>query len=136
MAEETKSFLGTGWGFPPTFNKGINTVEILSGEEDIQNSLKVLLSTAVGERLMHPNFGCDLSKLLFEPLDTTLKAYMKDLIADSILIFEPRIKMNDIQLKAKTEEGYILITIDYTVRSTNSRTNLVYPYYLKEGTNL
>ena len=136
MSEDNNSFLGTGWAFPPTFQKWANSVEMLSGEEDIQNSLKILLSTEVGERIMHPTFGCDLSKLLFEPLDTTLKAYMKNLISDSILYFEPRIKMNDVKLEAKTEEGYIQITVEYTVRSTNSRNNIVYPYYLKEGTNL
>ena len=131
-----KLFLGTGWAFPPAFRKGSNTVDLLSGEEDIQNSLKVLLSTEVGERIMHPTFGCDLSKLLFEPLDTTLKAYIKNLISDAILYFEPRIKMNDVKLEANTDEGYIQITVEYTVRSTNSRNNIVYPYYLKEGTNL
>ncbi len=131
-----ESFLGTGWAFPPTFRKGINSVDMLTGEEDIKNSLHVILSTEVGERLMHPTYGCELSKLLFEPLDTTLRTYVKNLIKEAILYFETRIKLKDVLLEANVEEGYIQITVDYTVKTTNSRNNIVYPYYLNEGSNI
>ena len=130
------SFLGTGWGFPPAFVKGKNTVKTTSDVEDIQSSLEILLSTGIGERVMQPTYGCDLKKLLFEPLDTSLKAYMKNLIKNAILYHEPRIKLNDVVLEDKPLEGLIEITLEYTIRTTNSRYNYVYPFYKNEGTNI
>jgi len=129
-------FLGTGWGFPPTFNKAGRCVEMISDEEDINSSLDILLSTSLGERVMQPTYGCDMKRLLFEPLDTSLKAYIKDLIKNAILYFESRIKLDNIVLVDKQDEGLLVITLEYTVRATNSRYNFVYPYYLGEGSNI
>jgi phage baseplate assembly protein W len=132
-----QSFFGTGWDFPPTFVKGTSSVKMISDEQDIQSSLEILLSTRIGERIMQPTYGCELTKLLFEPLDTTLKAYLKDLINDAILYHEPRIILNDVKLEiADPNLGIIEITLDYTIASTNTRYNYVYPFYLSEGTNL
>ena len=137
MAEENESFLGTGWGFPPNFVKGLNSVELISDEEDIRSSLEILLSTRIGERIMQPTYGCELTKLLFEPIDIALTAYIKDLINDAILYHEPRIVLNDVILDiSDSEEGIVEITLDYTITSTNSRYNYVYPFYLNEGTNI
>ena len=137
MAEQNESFLGTGWSFPPNFVKGLNSVEMISDEEDIRSSLEILLSTRIGERIMQPTYGCELSKLLFEPIDTTLRAYIKDLIKDAVLYHEPRIILNNVTLDASyAVEGILQITLDYTIASTNSRYNYVYPFYLSEGTNI
>jgi uncharacterized protein len=137
MAEISKSFLGTGWGFPPMFNVASNGVSMLSDEDDIHSSLQILLSTRPGERVMLPKYGCNLDEMIFEPLTTTFKTYMKDLIKTAILYFEPRIDVNNIALDDTEElEGRILIKVEYTVRSTNSRFNFVYPYYKKEGTEI
>jgi phage baseplate assembly protein W len=130
-----KSFLGTGWSFPPVFDKISGTVQLVSEEEDIAQSLQVLLSTRPGERVMQPGFGCNLDIMLFEPITTTLIAYVKDLIQTAVLYFEPRIDMDAVNINTvQAEEGLILIELQYTVLSTNSRYNLVYPYYLDEGT--
>lgn len=129
-------FLGRGWGFPPEFNKNKATVEMLSDEEDINSSLEILFSTTIGERIMQPKYGTNLKNLLFAPIDTSLRAYIKDLIETAILYFEARIKLDDIILEAKQEEGILLITLEYTIQSTNSRYNFVYPFYINEGTNL
>jgi phage baseplate assembly protein W len=85
---------------------------------------------------MQPTCGCDLKKLLFEPLDTSLKAYMKNLIKNAIFYHEPRIKLDDVILEDKPLEGAIEITLEYMVRTTNSRYNYVYPFYKNEGTNI
>lgn len=132
MAEQ-RSFLGTGWGFPPTFRRGTRGVDMTSDEDDIRSSLEILLSTEVGERVMQPRYGCNLDRLLFEPVDTTLQAYMKDLIRTAILYFESRIILDDVTLEPQPEEGRIDINIDYTIASTNTRNNLVYPFYVNEG---
>jgi phage baseplate assembly protein W len=131
------SFLGTGWGFPPEFSNKSNQVGLLSDEDDIRSSLQILLSTRQGERVMLPDYGCNLDELVFESLTTTFKTYIKDLIATAILYYEPRIDVNKIDLDDSAEtEGKILISIDYTIRSTNSRYNFVYPFYLNQATEL
>ncbi|PPL00694.1 GPW/gp25 family protein [Parapedobacter indicus] len=132
-----KSFLGTGWSFPPQFDNEGGSVEMLSDGEDIRSSLEILLSTRPGERVMLPNYGCNLDELLFEPLTTTMKTYMKDLIQTAILYHEPRIAVDKIELIDTGEmEGRILINIEYTIRSTNSRFNYVFPFYIQEGTEV
>jgi uncharacterized protein len=137
MAEISKSFLGTGWGFPPSFTIDGNGADMLSDADDIQSSLQILLSTRPGERVMLPKYGCNLDEMIFEPLTTTFKTYMKDLIKNAILYFEPRIDVNQIELDDTGElEGRILVKVEYTIRSTNSRFNFVYPYYKKEGTEI
>lgn len=134
---EEKSFLGTGWNFPPTFNKASASIEMISNEEDIRSSLEILLSTRIGERIMQPTFGCEMTRLLFESINATLKTYIKDLINDAILYHEPRIILNDLDLiEVDPESGLVEVIIDYTITSTNTRNNYVYPFYKYEGTNI
>ena len=137
MAKIIKSFLGTGWGFPPAFSNKTSDVGMLSDVDDIQSSLEILLTTRPGERVMRPDYGCNLDELVFEPLTTTFKTYIKDLISTAILYYEPRIEVNSIDLDDTGElEGRILIVIDYTVSATNTRFNFVYPFYKNEATDL
>ena len=132
-----KSFLGTGWGFPPTFSKETLQVEMLSDEADIQSSLEILLSTRQGERIMLHKYGCNLDEMVFEPMTTTFKTYIKDMIQTAILYYEPRIDVKKITLdESRDTEGVILVIIEYVVRSTNSRYNFVYPFYKNEGTQV
>ena len=134
--QDTKSFLGVGWHFPPAFVKGPNGVAMVEGEEDINQSLEILLTTTVGERFLRPTYGCDLKKYVFEPLDDSLVAYIKDLVNTAILYHEPRIRMLDLQLTTDQREGTLLISIEYVIRSTNTRSNYVFPFYKDEGTNI
>lgn len=132
-----RSFLGTGWGFPPEFQRETRKVMTTSGEEDIKKSLEILLSTRLGERVMLPEYGCNLEELLFQPLDLSLKTYVVDLIRTAILYFEPRIDVTRIDIDPTNElEGELLIRIDYIIRSTNSRSNIVYPFYKGEGSEI
>ena len=136
MIEET-DFLGEGWGFPPHFDKKTGTVITTVAVEDINKSLHILLSTRLGERIMVPDYGCNLEELLFQPLDISLKTYIIDLIKTAILYHEPRIDVTKIKLDDSFElEGIIQIEIEYLVRITNSRGNMVFPFYKKEGTEI
>jgi len=129
------SFLGTGWGFPPTFTKGGANVEMVSGVEDIHQSLQILLSTQRGERILQDEFGCDLNSVLFEEMDQSLVNTLTSLISDAILYHEPRITLDSLDIsESETERGLLLICIEYTVCSTNSRFNMVYPFYINEAT--
>jgi len=135
--ENKKSFLGTGWAFPPEFVKSRKETVMISNEEDIKSSLHVLLTTKLGERVMFPNYGCNLEELLFESLNRTLITYTVDLIKTAILYHEPRIEVLKIDISESDPiEGKLLIMIDYMVRATNSRTNVVFPFYKEEGTNI
>lgn len=132
--EETNSFLGRGWGFPPQFQKTGKEVVMLSDEEDIQSSLEILLSTRVGERIMQPGYGCNLDVLLFEPVTLTLQTYIKDLVFTAIYLYEPRISPENVELNVLENEGLIEVDVEYLIRATNARHNLVYPFYLGEAT--
>ena len=130
-------FLGRGWSFPPTFNRTASGVEMLEGEADIASSLQVLLSTAQGERVMLPQYGCNLDELLFESLDTRMKTLMADKVESAILYHEPRIELENVLLDESAElEGVVLINIVYRVKTTNSRFNLVFHYYKLEATDV
>ena len=107
-----------------------------SDEEDIRQSLAILLSTRIGERVMQPKYGCDLHDMVFEPLDVGLRASLRDLIEVAILYFEPRIILDDVVLEDVPERGLVEVTLDYVIATTNTRSNFVYPLYLDEGTEL
>jgi uncharacterized protein len=131
-----QSFLGTGWSFPPTFTTGGAEVELVAGAEDIHQSLQILFATRMGERVMQDSFGCDLDHGLFEEIDQGLINTLTSIISDAILYHEPRISMDNLDISESADQpGLLLIGIDYTVRSTNSRFNMVYPFYVNEATS-
>lgn len=138
MNQQTPTnFLGRGWGFPPAFDATSGTVGMLEREEDIRSSLEILLATSLGERVMLPNYGCNLQDLLFENLNTTTKTIVNDRIRTAILYHEPRIETERIFINTvQALEGVLLIEVTYRVRSTNSRFNFVFPFYREEGTDL
>lgn len=130
-------FLGRGWSFPPAFELGAARVEMLEQDADIASSLEILLGTRQGERVMQPQYGCNLDELLFENLDMRMKTLMADKVGSAILYHEPRIQLETVQLDESRElEGLVLIAITYRVKATNSRFNFVYPYYKLEGTDI
>lgn len=133
---EQRSFLGTGWGFPPAFSKHpVCTVRTVSEEDDINESLHILLVTRPGDRVMRPDYGCNLEFLLFDPMNDNLITYIKDMLSRAILYYEPRIEMEDITiLMSEAMQGQMLVELEYVIRSTNSRFNMVYDYYKKELT--
>ena len=131
---EDQSFLGTGWSFPPSFTEGGAEVGMVSDADDIHQSLQIILSTSLGERVMRAGFGCDLNRVLFDSVDQRLINSLTDLISDAILYHEPRIKLDGLDIsESESVQGLVLIGIEYTVRSTNSRYNMVFPFYLNEA---
>ena len=135
MADD-QQFLGKGWGFPVTFGNQGRTVTVAEAEDDIRQSLEILLSTRVGERVLNPTYGWKRDALLFEPLSASFAAYLAREIETAILFFEPRITLNRVNFdRAPDQQGLVLIKIDYTVRTTNTRTNLVYPFYVDQATD-
>ena len=134
--DKERDFLGTGWAFPPTFSKVEKSVEMVSGLDDIKESLEIILSTQIGERILQPEFGADLSSYVFESMNVMNQVKIKDMIFNAIYMFEPRIKPDDVVMTDMLREGKIILDIQYTVKATNARHNMVYPFYLAEGTIL
>jgi uncharacterized protein len=135
--KQNNTFLGRGWSFPPTFNKESGTVEMVSEEEDIRQSLYLLLSTTPGERITNVKYGCDLNRVLFDPVNSSVDIIIKDMITQAILYYEPRISLKEIFIdKSRILEGMVEISINYVVRRINVRSNIVFPFYQLEGTNV
>lgn len=128
------SFLGTGWRFPPSFGgQGISVLTV-SDEEDVLQSIQILLSTSLGERIMHPIFGCNLQDYLFDEINYKLQTSIKTMISDAIRTYETRVNLNNVTVEQDLENlGLLHVGIDYTIRSTNSRKNLVFPFYINEA---
>ncbi|MBO9634489.1 MAG: GPW/gp25 family protein [Chitinophagaceae bacterium] len=137
MNNSFNSFLGTGWSFPPKFEKDSGTVALVANEDDIRESLNILLSTSLGERVMQPKYGCDLNDYMFESLSSSVIGYIKDRVKNSILLYEPRIIAEKIDVTADGSfdliEGKFTIEVEYSIPGTNSRFNYVYNYYQNEA---
>lgn len=132
-----RNFIGRGWSFPPQFNLSSKTVAMTEGVEDIHNSLSILFSTIVGERVMDMRYGCNLDEWVFENLNLSTITLIKVRIEQAILFYEARIQPLHININTEDVlEGRLLIEVEYILRATNSRYNFVYPFWLEEGTEL
>ncbi|HOY16504.1 MAG TPA: GPW/gp25 family protein [Haliscomenobacter sp.] len=131
------AFLGKGLGFPVTFNKATGDIRLVEAYADIEESLQIILSTRPGERFLETDFGCNLDQMLFEPINLTLISYMREVVKTALILHEPRVDVNDVSIRQDDSmQGRVIISVDYTVRSTNSRFNFVFPFYQQEGTDL
>ena len=130
------SYLGNGWSFPPAFIKNQGIV-ISDEDEDIKQSLQILFSTTPGERIFRFNYGCNIKQWVFDEINLSTKTLIIDTIKQAILYYEPRIDIEKIDVEIKNPlEEILWIHVDYIIRQTNSRSNIVYPFYFKEGSNL
>ena len=130
MADE---FLGTGWSFPVgTDERG--DVELSSADEDIKESIRIILGTAKGERLMRPEFGCDIHKHVFSAATPATLNLIESSVREALVRWEPRIDIESVEARTDdVEPTKVLIEIEYQVRTTNSLANMVYPFYITEG---
>ncbi len=135
MAEKN-TFLGRGWAFPVTFLRESNQVSLVENEEDIRQSLIILLNTTIGERVLRPEYGANMEDLLFEALNVTTATMITNRIKRAILFHEPRVKVEEVDMKPDFQEGRIEVLISYFIISTNNRQNLVYPYLFIEATDV
>ena len=129
--------IGRGWSFPPSFDPITQQTNMVTGEEDIYQSLRVLFNTQPGERVLALKYGCDLSPLLFGKISLTQKTLLENKIKNAILDFESRILVNKLSIDlTQVLDGKISIQIDFTIDHTNNRQNIVFPFFLEEGTLL
>jgi uncharacterized protein len=128
-----KEFLGVGWTYPVRTRLN-GDIAMSQFEDDIREAILIILGTAKGERVMRPDFGCGIHDLVFAPINTATITLVENSVREALTVYEPRIELIKVEaLSERAEEGKLLVNIDYRVRSTNSRFNLVFPFYLKEG---
>jgi phage baseplate assembly protein W len=128
-----KEFLGVGWKFPVQFNAE-QEVALSQYEQDVQEAIWIILSTAPGERLMRPDFGCGIHQYVFAPNDTGTAGLVGFAVEEALIQWEPRIELNEVNVEPDEDNpAVLLIHIDYKVRETDTRFNLVYPFYLERG---
>ncbi|WP_018691891.1 GPW/gp25 family protein [Algicola sagamiensis] len=126
-------FIGQGWQFPPTFKSAKTGPQMATGESLLQQSIYLLLHTLVGERPLQPTFGCGLNNFLFQSGDPSILADLKEEIANTVLLGEPRITLLEIMFdSSELNEGILNIELEYEIKETNSRSNMVFPFYLNE----
>lgn len=135
--DQEKSFLGRGWSFPPTFSKEKADIEMVSKEEDIRQSLVIFFNTKLGERIMRSNYGCIVHDYMFEKSDLYIIERLAYELKQTIKVYEPRIIVHKVKAtKSDAVNGLININVIYEVHSTNVRDNIVFPFYMNEGTEI
>lgn len=128
-----KEFLGLGWKFPVSV-ESTRKISMSEYETDIKEAIRIILGTAKGERVMRPDFGCGIHDFVFSPINKATISLVENTVREGLVRWEPRIELIKVEANPEASaEGILLVSIDYRVRVTNNRFNLVYPFYLKEG---
>ncbi len=129
MAVET-DFVGSGWSFPVRVNAR-GGIELSRGDRDVEEAIRVILATPVGERRMRPDFGCAVHDLAFAPNDATTHGLIRHHVLQALTLWEPRIEVRDVLVRVDPEQpARVLVEVEYALRATNEWRNLVYPFYL------
>jgi uncharacterized protein len=132
---------GTGWAFPvrlepeaaPPDSSRPRGVALARLDESVRESILLIIGTARGERVMRPSFGCGIHDQVFAPQDTTTAGIIGFEVREALVEFEPRAEVLDVRVTPDSEEGRLLVHLDYRVRATSNVFNLVYPFYLEQG---
>ena len=128
----TNEFLGVGWKFPVQAVSG--KLAMSRYEEDIREAIFIILGTAKGERIMHPEYGCGIHEMVFQTINTATNSLIEMSVREALTLHEPRIEVIKVSISSDDpSEGRLLVDIEYLVISTNNQFNVVYPFFLSEG---
>lgn len=123
-------FVGRGWAYPLRIGPR-GGLALQSGTDEIEASIRMIVSTAPGERVMRPEFGCGIWDLLFAPINSNTVGQMVHAVGEALQRWEPRADIEDVRAEPdRSVDGRVNIDITYRVRATNDRRNLVYPFYV------
>lgn len=132
--DRAKDFLGRGFAFPPRIDSATGQFVMADSEEDIRQSIYIILMTRMKERVMLPDFGCNLHEYIFEVPDSDFEVRIGSEIREALMRYEPRIINVEVGVDTREyQNGKVYLNISYTVRATNNPNNLVFPYYIMEG---
>jgi phage baseplate assembly protein W len=132
---QQKAFLGRGWAMPVQLDPRTGTIAISEYEEDIRQSIRLIVETAPGERVMRPDFGCGIHELVFQSPDAQTLNRVQSVVQDALRKFEARIEVNGVTVRYEPQlrDGRLTIEVEYRVRKTNQLGNVVFPFYFREG---
>lgn len=132
--DEQKDWMGRGWAYPVRIDPVTGVVATSAYEQDIRQSILIILGTTRGERVMRPDFGCGIHELLFNVVDVALMTRIEVSVRDAMARYEARIEVSSVRVEPlRAADGLLLIELEYRVRRTNQTGNLVYPFYFREG---
>lgn len=124
------SFIGRGISWPMGVDH-TGALALTSGSDDLDRSMRIILATAPGERVMRPQFGCRIWEMMFEPVTANLIGAMADAVQEAVAQWEPRVEVQDVAvLPDEDDASLVRIVVRYVVRTTNDERNLVYPFYV------
>ena len=121
-------FIGNGWAFPAAINRN-GSVRLVTGTDEVDAAIRMILSTVPGERVMRPDFGCSMWEQLFAPLTATTLGLIEQAVREALERWEPRIELESVEAAGEQSTGTVHITVAYRVKSTNDVRNLVFPFY-------
>ena len=125
-----QDIIGKGWRFPPQIGPN-GGIALVGGETEIEQAILIILRTAPGQRLMRPEFGCELHELVFMPNNSDTAARIKRAVRQALGRWEPRIRVHSVEAHPDTgDSARLMIDIQYEIKSTHDRRSLVYPFYL------
>lgn len=129
-----QEFLGVGWACPMSCDESSKDIALSRYEKDVEEAILIILKTAPGERVMRPDFGCGIHEYVFAPNNAQTAGMIRFHVEQALARWEPRIEALSVQVNSDSyRPEVLLIDIGYTVRSTDSRFNIVYPFYLERG---
>ena len=127
------NFLGTGWSFPPRPD-GRGGMALVSDAEKIEQSIRIILSTPIGQRVMRPTFGSRLHELVFAPLNPETLGLAELYVEEALTFWEPRIEVLEVTARSDPNQpSLLLLGVDYRIKATHDQRSLVYPFYRIPG---
>lgn len=133
-AADHRDFLGIGWRYPVATDPLKGDIALSRYDRDVKESIRIILETKPGERVMRPRFGCGIHDLVFEEINATTLTAIESTVREALITYEPRIELNLVGVDpGDALDGLLVITIDYRLRRTNQEDNLVYPFFFREG---
>lgn len=132
MPSQAKTFLGSGLNFPLRTNPR-GEIALVSGSEDIEQAIRIILSTRPGERVMRPNFGCRAHELLFEPFSAATTSLLQEYVLEALRMWEPRIEVTSVNVVVEGGGvGALMAEIEYRIKATHDTRSIVYPFYIAD----
>jgi uncharacterized protein len=126
-------FLGSGWAFPPRPD-GRGGIALVSGVDDVERAIQIILGTPIGQRVMRPTFGSRLHELVFAPINAETLGLAEMYVQEALTFWEPRIELLDVSASSAPDRPHVLlIVINYRIKATHDERSLVYPFYQIPG---
>ena len=132
MVNENSKYIGQGWNFPLRTDGG-GRMKLVTGSEDIEQAIHIILETSPGERVMRPEFGCEAKNMVFSAMNNETFAFVQNAVKEALTMWEPRIYVRDVFVNRDPQnDSALLISIEYEINATHDTRNIVHPFYIEK----